>query len=626
VQTISAHAEGVTCAKLGVCTGQVLATGGSDGKVNLWKVGRAARVLGISAAKTAVRCVGFDADETVVVAGSRSGSLRLFALNAEGKTQCRLTGHNSECTAACFHPLGNLLVSGGADANVKVWDIRTKSCMRTFMGHEEKVTCLEFSPDGKWVASGSSDKTVKLWDLQTGKMLHDFNAHRGVITSLKFHPAEFWLATGSEDSTVKYWDLESFKSVGSTPVDRGNSVKQINFLEMDADSATGQRNHSLVSATSEGVRVWSMQPCRCLSYEPTSWGPLEDSVVTQDRFGAQKLIACTLKERTMVSIWSVGLETSLKEDDEEERVEGYEDIVVEEIEEVVEDLDDESKEQEEKKSEALEEKEATCENKATPRDSSGARPRSRKANRSRPNENSKVEVNVFGQWALREGPLDLTMSDFMGGEKKAAHRPVTSSTIRADSKLKIVEEVEKKHKEFYLVMMERTRILERILDKWRSQNTAAAFEGLEKCKDAGVLYDFFRCVNFKSGQSTTLDICGSLLPILITLVESKFEVHIKMGLSLGKFLFDSFNKIIVTTLEHNRKKGARAAVDISAEDRAHKCRKCARHFFLLGESLSKLKQSTSIASNMARTKADVEILSERLNRFLDQLPKQPTAN
>lgn len=40
-------------------------------------------------------------------------------------------------------PNPNIFVSGACDATAKVWDIRTKRCVQTFIGHESDINAVQ---------------------------------------------------------------------------------------------------------------------------------------------------------------------------------------------------------------------------------------------------------------------------------------------------------------------------------------------------------------------------------------------------------------------------------------------------------------------------------------------------
>jgi U3 small nucleolar RNA-associated protein 13 len=52
-------------------------------------------------------------------------------------------------------------------AQVRVWDLVTRSCVAKLSGHFSAVTSLALSPDGWQLLSGGRDKVVCLWDLRT---------------------------------------------------------------------------------------------------------------------------------------------------------------------------------------------------------------------------------------------------------------------------------------------------------------------------------------------------------------------------------------------------------------------------------------------------------------------------
>ena len=86
---------------------------------------------------------------------------------------------------------GNLLVSGGDDRIIKIFNKRESKIIKTFdevhssndlalfkqrfnvwIFIVDQINCVRWSPSGDKLASASDDKTVKLFDFKTGKVLY----------------------------------------------------------------------------------------------------------------------------------------------------------------------------------------------------------------------------------------------------------------------------------------------------------------------------------------------------------------------------------------------------------------------------------------------------------------------
>jgi RNA polymerase sigma factor (sigma-70 family) len=112
-----------------------------------------------------------------VMAGSLDG--RTLALgkgneiwlidNQTGKVLAKAIGHNGGVSTLHFSPDGKVLVSGGNDRSVWLWDVATMKQLRRFPGPQP--VRLSFSVDGRTVTVTEDDMTERVFDLRTGQEL-----------------------------------------------------------------------------------------------------------------------------------------------------------------------------------------------------------------------------------------------------------------------------------------------------------------------------------------------------------------------------------------------------------------------------------------------------------------------
>jgi platelet-activating factor acetylhydrolase IB subunit alpha len=59
---------------------------------------------------------------------------------------------------------GDFILSCSRDKTLKLWEIATGYCKRTYLGHEEYVRKFDISADGKTFVSCSDDQSVIMWN------------------------------------------------------------------------------------------------------------------------------------------------------------------------------------------------------------------------------------------------------------------------------------------------------------------------------------------------------------------------------------------------------------------------------------------------------------------------------
>jgi F-box and WD-40 domain protein 1/11 len=103
-----------------------------------------------------------------------------------------LEGHGAAVNA--IQILDGQIVSASGDRSVKVWDVRTGACSRTFPGHSKGIACVQF--DGRRIVSGSSDETVRIFDRATGAEVACLQGHTNLVRTVQ---AQFGDLPGNEE-------------------------------------------------------------------------------------------------------------------------------------------------------------------------------------------------------------------------------------------------------------------------------------------------------------------------------------------------------------------------------------------------------------------------------------------
>lgn len=104
----------------------------------------------------------------------------------------------------------NLLITGGIEKVMRVWDMRSASRISKLIGHTDNVRSILCSDDGTKVISASSDSTIKIWDLVAGRCLHTLTMHSDPVwTLLSDHPALSVFHAGDKAGLLTKTDMRA---------------------------------------------------------------------------------------------------------------------------------------------------------------------------------------------------------------------------------------------------------------------------------------------------------------------------------------------------------------------------------------------------------------------------------
>jgi WD40 repeat protein len=129
-----------------------------------------------------------------------------------------LAGHTADVTALTYRLDGALLVSGGLDNTVRIWDVTTGNEMATF-AQTAGVMDIAFSPDQSMLAVALTDGTVALWSVATQSQIGTLTGHFGRVDGVAYSPDGTVIATiGAEDGSLRLWDSATAQPLASFQV------------------------------------------------------------------------------------------------------------------------------------------------------------------------------------------------------------------------------------------------------------------------------------------------------------------------------------------------------------------------------------------------------------------------
>jgi WD40 repeat protein len=162
-----------------------------------------------------------------------------FLLESEKNDESKALQH------IAFSPNSKLLVAGGKDAKIRIWDVESRQRLHTLTKHKKQVNSLSFSTDGKTLASASTDQTIRLWNVDTGQELRTLHGHTKAVNSVALLTNKKQFISAANDNTLRTWTIEGAKS---------------NQLEFDGSAygvAFSPDGKQAVSAGWKGkLRVW----------------------------------------------------------------------------------------------------------------------------------------------------------------------------------------------------------------------------------------------------------------------------------------------------------------------------------------------------------------------------------
>ncbi len=193
--------------------GKRAATGSWDKTVRLWDLDRG-ETLRTFSAPSPVNAVAFAGDGKILIAGGHDGKISVW--NTEtGRAKGILEGHERGITGLSV--AAGRLLSASIDNTLRLWDLETMTLVKVYREHEAPVYAVAFSPDGKTALSAGLKGTLLQWDLAEAKPISAIRAVRArkvIIWAVGFSADGRFALTGGSDDLIRVWHLQTGDRIG----------------------------------------------------------------------------------------------------------------------------------------------------------------------------------------------------------------------------------------------------------------------------------------------------------------------------------------------------------------------------------------------------------------------------
>lgn len=131
----------------------------------------------------------------VSVRGHNVGSLRLLESASPDR-------HQGEVYSCCYSPDGSVLLSGGWDGYLRLWEVCSGEAKLAVPASPKPLSCCAFTPDGQYWLSGSMEGLLTIWEGVSQMPLISFVAHTRPISGIRFAPDGQSFVTTSWDRQI----------------------------------------------------------------------------------------------------------------------------------------------------------------------------------------------------------------------------------------------------------------------------------------------------------------------------------------------------------------------------------------------------------------------------------------
>ncbi|BBM86146.1 caspase family protein [Candidatus Uabimicrobium amorphum] len=189
---------------------KTLASGSADKTIKIWRNDKCEQTLYGHSSR--IMNVKFRSDGKFIVSGSSDQTIKIW--NLKNNTPQTLRGHSRSVNFVAYSPNENHIISSAFE-NIHIWEIKSARELRKIPTHTGAVFSIDHAPQEKMIISGGIDRTLKLWNSEDGSLITTLKGHREAIDSVSYNRQKKTIASSSRDGNIFIWSKESHEIIDS---------------------------------------------------------------------------------------------------------------------------------------------------------------------------------------------------------------------------------------------------------------------------------------------------------------------------------------------------------------------------------------------------------------------------
>jgi len=226
----------------------------------------------------------------------------------------------------------DLIASCSMDTNILLWDLGSGELKRALSGHRKGVRCIEYSSQHRVLVSGGFECDIFVWNPYVSDLIIKLTGHTSHIVGLQMvqgtnthdrqaqeHRRQTQLLTADAGGVVKVWDIGTFACTQTIVLDQKKSSNQTGedaaakrTTETQAGSGqndSGEKQNQISNVVSLAEEKALLVVGKCLHRfdlerldNPTL---TDDAPILRALFNRTSLTICTVTNSGAVKIWDV---------------------------------------------------------------------------------------------------------------------------------------------------------------------------------------------------------------------------------------------------------------------------------------------------------------------------------